>query len=63
MNIKEIIEKHLDDNGFEGLCCEDCGCKKDDLFPCGGPGEECEPGYKWPSDDPDYDFEIRSEKP
>jgi hypothetical protein len=63
MNVKEIIVKYLDDNGFDGLCCEDCGCGKDDLFPCGYPDADCLSGYKWPSEDPDSEFEIRSEKP
>ncbi len=63
MNIKEIIAKYLEDNGYDGLCCEDCGCQKDDLFPCDNPGEDCVPGYKWPAEDPDCEFEIRREKP
>ncbi len=65
MNVKEIIVKHLEDNGLDGLRCdrEDCACLKDDLFQCDCPSPDCEPGYKWPSEDPDCEFEIRSEKP
>ncbi len=62
MNVGEILKRYLDENGFDGLCCEDCGCSKNELFPCSCPWESCEPGYKWPSEDPDCDFEIRSEK-
>lgn len=48
MNVREIIKKYLDDNGYDGLCREECGCGKDDLFPCGDPGgsgEYCVPAY------------------
>ena len=37
MSIKEIIEKYLKENGYDGLCNPDisCGCGlKDGLFPC-----------------------------
>lgn len=35
ITVKEIVTKFLDDNGFDGLYSEYCGCKKDDLGPCG----------------------------
>jgi len=46
-NVKEIVKKYLDENGFDGLFSEDtnCACRKDALFlyePCPG---ECRPGY------------------
>lgn len=34
MTIREIIEKYLKDNGLDGLCGDECGCKTGDLFPC-----------------------------
>lgn len=34
MTVKEIIKDYLDKNGFDGLKTIDCGCHKDDLFPC-----------------------------
>ena len=41
MTIKEIVEQHLKDNGFDGLYSDDvcfgqdgCGCRLGDLFPC-----------------------------
>ena len=47
MNLREIITKHLEENGFDGLCGDDCGCLMDDLFPCEYPDFDfCEPGYK-----------------
>ena len=60
MKVKEIVEKHLRDNGFDGLVhtWAECGCGVDDLFPCcGGEGvAECEPAYKHPgTEGGDYD--------
>ncbi|MBE3109349.1 MAG: hypothetical protein IMZ46_02375 [Acidobacteria bacterium] len=52
MTIKEIVEKYLRENGYEGLAGEDCGCTLDDLFPCDGNSdgstgvEKCEPAMK-----------------
>jgi hypothetical protein len=70
MTIKEIIEKHLRDNGFDGLFNADgeCGCELDDLVPCGGECGllECEPGYKRKpagGEDPDREFFIGPDKP
>lgn len=50
MNVREIIEKYLKDNGFEGLTGEYCGCELSDLMPCGGTNfpDLCQPGYKIP---------------
>jgi hypothetical protein len=39
MNVGQIIKAYLDDNGYDGLCCEDCGCPKEKLFPCSCPWE------------------------
>jgi hypothetical protein len=42
----EIVKAYLEENGFDGLYAEDeCGCKKDDLAPCGELGESCNAGY------------------
>lgn len=51
MNCKEIIEKHLKDNGFDGLVHLDteCGCHMGDagLFLCDAyANKDCEPAYK-----------------
>lgn len=45
MNVAEIVKKYLDDNGFDGLAGDDCGCSKDDLFPCDCHFGDCEPAY------------------
>jgi hypothetical protein len=52
MDVKEIVKEYLEKNGFDGLCCEECGCGIDDLFACEGcvvDGHEtskCVPAYK-----------------
>jgi len=48
MTVKEIIEKYLQDNRFDGLCGDDCGCGLgEDFMPCMGEGSDiCEPAYK-----------------
>lgn len=47
MTVKEIIKKYLEDNGFDGLCTDDCGCGIDDLFPCcEDMCADCVPAYK-----------------
>ena len=47
MNLRQIIEKHLKDNGFDGLCGDECGCQTNELWPCDSPDMDvCRPGYK-----------------
>ena len=44
MNCLDIIKKYLEDNGFDGLTTEVCGCGLDDFAPCGdGPLPICRP--------------------
>jgi len=50
MNLKEIVVTYLKDNGYDGLCNEDCGCALDDLICCEEPKPDCEPGYMGPCD-------------
>ena len=55
MTIREIIKKHLEDNGFVGLCSYECGCDIDDLMPCMEHSELCEPAkYKYKTEDGDF---------
>ena len=69
MNIKEIVEKYLRENGFDGLVSEDyeCGCELDDLMPCSEFNSDCQPGYKYkPDPDGEYaeaEWVIGLEKP
>jgi hypothetical protein len=48
MTAREIIEKYLKDNGYDGLCNSDveCGCDLDELAPCDSNMLDCEPAYK-----------------
>lgn len=51
VNVKQIIESYLRDNGYDGLFAsadvagETCGCGIDDLFLCGQICGECQPAY------------------
>jgi len=58
MTCKEIIKKWLDDNSYDGLFHDDCGCSKDDLFPCGSCFDQCEPGYREDTPGGECDFII-----
>ena len=46
MDVYGIIKKYLKDNGYDGLCCEDCGCLIDSLVLCENDFSQCVPGYK-----------------
>lgn len=67
MTVKEIVEKYLRDNGYEGLAGDDCGCGLDDLAPCdNGFPSECVPAYRVMCDghpQTDEDGEINHECP
>ena len=43
MNVREIVEAHLNQVGAHGLCTDECGCWLDDLVPCGEINENCVP--------------------
>ena len=45
--VAHILREWLEQNGFNGLYCEDtgCGCAFDDFIPCGAPHTICQPGY------------------
>lgn len=47
---QEIIAGYLKTNGYDGLCCEDCGCGFDDFMPCGEMTMLCVPAYYNPDD-------------
>jgi hypothetical protein len=50
MTVEEIIKKYLVDNGFDGLCTNECGCFTDNLILCGGYNpafSECVPGHAY----------------
>lgn len=46
MTVKEIVKKYLEENGFDGLCCDRCsGCALGDLMNCDLGKPDCKPGY------------------
>jgi hypothetical protein len=45
-NVKEIVAEYLKANGYGGLHNDECGCFDDDLIPCDGPCDSCQPAYK-----------------
>jgi hypothetical protein len=51
MTVKQILEEWLKARGYDGLCNAHCGCKLDNLIPCGECFDDCEPGYKQPNGD------------
>jgi hypothetical protein len=66
MTVKEIVEKYLKENKFDGLFYDGCacGCGLEDLMPCGDNYSGCEAGYKYPCNcDEEHNFHIRSKKP
>ena len=42
MDIQDIVEIWLRENGFDGLCRDGCGCGLEDLMPCCEPSSACE---------------------
>jgi hypothetical protein len=47
MNVQAIVEDYLRANGYEGLCCDECGCGlRDDIMPCDSDRvRACSPAY------------------
>jgi len=67
-DVREIIERWLRENGFDGLFCSECSCVLDDLMPCSSDSAlMCEPGYRKDGCPPECgmgcDFHIVPEKP
>jgi hypothetical protein len=46
MTVIDILKRFLRRGGYDGLCHPDteCGCWLDDLVPCDGPIDWCQPG-------------------
>jgi hypothetical protein len=72
MDVKGIVKEYLENNGFDGLCTEDCGCRNDDLMPCGEGFIQCVPGHLISAEDAkaqgfyvddDCEFIIADSKP
>lgn len=59
MNVRQMVEKYLKENGFDGLFADvpgGCGCEIGDLMPCEEPCDVCEAGVKIVCIDPDCDY-------
>jgi len=54
MNCKDIIKAYLINHSYDGLYTDDCGCRIDDLIPCGGCCDNCMPGVKQRMYDHEY---------
>lgn len=55
--------EYIEANGYDGLYSPGvCACKKDDLMPCDGMRNDCEPGYLCECDCGDHYFHIGPEK-
>lgn len=40
-NLQTYIAEKLEEDGYDGLCSEGCGCGLDDFMPCGESNREC----------------------
>jgi hypothetical protein len=45
ITLKEMVKQYLEQNFYDGLASNECGCSKDNLFPCGEPKEDCKAAY------------------
>lgn len=67
MNVKQIIEKYLTENGYDGLVYVDfsgenaCGCNIETLCLCDSWACDCQPGYTH-SDDDDTTIYLEKEE-
>ena len=50
MTVRDIVAEYLRENGYDGLCGDECGCFMDDIMPCHQDGYwegvgDCPPGH------------------
>lgn len=65
---QEMVRIYLENNGYDGLFSDICGCLLDDLMPCGGEGAmDCQAGHRvdgcTETCGMGCDFHIQEEKP
>lgn len=54
VTVHDITKQYLEDNGYDGLRNEECGCELSDLAPCyDGVQGDCGAGYKVPCPGPE----------
>lgn len=44
--VRDMVGFYLKQNGYDGLCMDDCGCDKEDLAPCSECMLVCQAAYK-----------------
>jgi hypothetical protein len=64
MTTREMIAEWLRAHGYDGLCCDECGCLVDNIAPCElwGNAFECKPGYRCPCDCGEHDWHVGEAK-
>lgn len=62
MDVKDIVRKFIEQNGYDGLFSPEgeCACLADDLSPGDCLAENCEAGYRV---DEEHDWHITYTKP
>lgn len=65
MQVTEIVKDWLKSHGYDGLYTDECGCRIEDLAPCGGEGmSECCAGVYKPCDPKTgFDYFIGPKEP
>jgi len=46
MTLRDYLATKLQEDGYDGLAGEGCGCENDDLAPCGEDCLACAPGHR-----------------
>lgn len=49
ITIKEIVKQYLEREGYDGLCCEECGCSKNVFYCCEEFDRNCTPARRVPA--------------
>jgi hypothetical protein len=47
MTVRDIVKKYLEDNGYDGLAINECGCGLGDLMPCDNASPYCVPAKRF----------------
>ena len=45
MKVIELVSKYIENNGFDGLCCDGCWCASDDINSCCCSFADCKFAY------------------
>lgn len=50
LSVKQIVAEYLENEGYDGLCTDGCGCGAGDLIPCLDGIERCRAAYRYDCD-------------